>query len=165
MSTLYQITDEYMQLLQMAEDPDIDEEILKDTMEGIEGELEDKAQNYAIIIQELQSEAYKVKAEIDRLQLRKKSLENNIQRMKDSLEKAMRATDKLKFKTELYSFSIRKNPPSVVLADNFDINEVDAEYIKFADPELDKTKVKEALKAGTELGWARLESKESLSIK
>ena len=31
-----------------------DEEILKDTMEGIEGELEDKAQNYAIIIQELQ---------------------------------------------------------------------------------------------------------------
>lgn len=163
--TLHELTEEFQQLLALAEDPETDEQILADTMEGIEGELEDKAQNYAIIIQELQSEAYKVKAEIDRLQLRKKSLENNIQRMKDSLEKAMRATDKLKFKTELYSFSIRKNPPSVVLADNFDINEVDAEYIKFADPELDKTKVKEALKAGTELGWARLESKESLSIK
>ena len=80
--TLHELTEEFQQLLALAEDPETDEQILADTMEGLEGEIEQKADNYAIIIQELQSEAYKVKAEIDRLQLRKKSLENNIQRMK-----------------------------------------------------------------------------------
>ena len=40
MSTLYQLTDDYLTLLEMAEDPDMDEQALMDTMEGIEGEIE-----------------------------------------------------------------------------------------------------------------------------
>ncbi len=43
MSTLYELTDEYRQLLEMLEDPDEDPEVIRDTMEGISGELEDKA--------------------------------------------------------------------------------------------------------------------------
>lgn len=34
MNTLYELTNEYLQLLKMAEDPDVDEETLKDTMGG-----------------------------------------------------------------------------------------------------------------------------------
>ena len=52
-STLYELTDDYLALLEMAEDPDIDEQALKDTMEGIEGALEIKAEGYAKIIRTL----------------------------------------------------------------------------------------------------------------
>ena len=39
MESLYQLTDEYLQLLEMAEDPDVEPEVLKDTMEAIGGEI------------------------------------------------------------------------------------------------------------------------------
>ena len=38
--TLYELTNDYMELLQMAEDPDIDEQAFMDTLESIEGALE-----------------------------------------------------------------------------------------------------------------------------
>ena len=41
--TLYELTDDYLALLSMVDDPDVDEQTLLDTMEGIKGELEDKA--------------------------------------------------------------------------------------------------------------------------
>lgn len=43
MNTLYELTAEYQQLLDMARDPDVDEKALSDTMEAIGGEIEDKA--------------------------------------------------------------------------------------------------------------------------
>jgi hypothetical protein len=41
--TLYELTAEYMQLLEIAEDPDTDVQVLLDTMEGVSGEIEEKA--------------------------------------------------------------------------------------------------------------------------
>ena len=60
MSTLYEITGQYLELLDMLQNSDdIEGEILKDTLEGIEGELEVKAENYAKIIKELTLDAKK----------------------------------------------------------------------------------------------------------
>ena len=42
MSTLYELTNEYMALLEMAEDPDIDPQAFADTLEALGGELESK---------------------------------------------------------------------------------------------------------------------------
>ena len=47
MSTLYELTTQLQALLEMAEDPEIDAQVIADTMEGIEGELEVKADGYA----------------------------------------------------------------------------------------------------------------------
>ena len=38
--TLYNLTNDYMNLLELAEDPDIDEQAFMDTLEGIGGALE-----------------------------------------------------------------------------------------------------------------------------
>ena len=53
MSTLYQLTEAYQELLSMALDPDTDPEALADTMEAIEGEFEDKADGYAKVMKEM----------------------------------------------------------------------------------------------------------------
>lgn len=165
MSTLYELTAEYMALVDMADDPDVDEQVWQDTMEGIEGEIEIKADGYAKVIREIESQSVGLKAEIDRLSARKKAIDNSVVRIKKALEEAMKATGKVKFKTDLFSFNIQKNPASLKLAEDIDINALPAEYVKFADPEVDKAKVKEALKNGVEFSWAHLEQSEGLRIK
>ena len=47
MATLYELTDEYRQLLEMMEDDTVDPEILKDTLEAVDGEIEVKADGCA----------------------------------------------------------------------------------------------------------------------
>ena len=90
--TLYELTEDYMNLLELAEDPDIDEQAFTDTLEGIEGALEDKAEGYAKVIRTLEGDAAACDAESKRLRNKKQTIENNIKRMKAALQYAMQAT-------------------------------------------------------------------------
>ena len=56
MATLYELTDEYKQLLDMLEDETVDPEILKDTLEAVDGEIEVKADGCAKLIKELKEQ-------------------------------------------------------------------------------------------------------------
>lgn len=162
MSTLYELTESYMQLLEMASDPDIDEEVLKDTMEGIDGEIEDKAENYAKVIKMLEANAGGVESEIKRLTVLKKTLNNSVDRMKKSLQSSMEATKKTKFKTALFSFGIQKNPVSLVIDDPAKVPE---QYLIPQDPKVDNAAIKAALKDGVKFDFARLEQTMSLRIR
>ena len=165
MSTLYEITDEYMQLLAMAEDPDIDEEALRDTMEGIEGELEIKADNYARVMKELDAKADAINKEVERLKARADAITNNSKRIKNALESAMIITGKTKFKTDLFSFGIQKNAPALKYDHDIDASTLPERFQKVTPVMVNTTAVKEALKNGEELGWAYLEQGQSLRIR
>ena len=162
MATLYQLTDDYLALLEMAEDPDIDEQALKDTMEGIEGALEIKAEGYAKIIRMLEGDAAACDAESKRLRNKKQAIERNIDRMKKALQYSMVQTGKTKFKTPLFSFGIQKNPASVVI-DHAGM--VPASYWIPQPPELDKKAIKAYIKENGDVDWAHLEQTESLRIR
>ena len=164
--TLYELTNDYMELLQMAEDPDIDEQAFLDTLEGIEGALEDKADNYAKIMRMLEADAKGIKAEEERLAKRRKTIEGNVSRMKFALQYAMEATGKTKFKTQLFSFNVQSNPASVVM-DESDIENIPERFLKYKDPEIDRKAIKDAIKAGNEdaMAIAHLEQTRGLRIK
>ena len=162
MSTLYELTAEYQSLLELAEDPESDPQAIADTFEGLEFELESKAEDYAKVIRMLEYDAAACDAESKRLRNKKLSIESNIKRMKAALQSAMVATGKTKFKTKLFSFGIRKSPASVVIDDP---KMVPPEFLIPQEPQVDKRAIKDALKEGTELGFAHLEQVESLSIK
>ena len=93
----------------MLEDPEIEDQIVLDTLEGIDYELEIKAENYAKIIRELEGTIEVIKAEKKRLSDKQSKLEVNVKKLKDNLQEAMITTGKTKFKTDLFSFSIQKN--------------------------------------------------------
>ena len=154
MSTLYEITGKYLELLDMLQNTEeLEEEVLKDTLEAIDGELEVKADNYAKIIKELTLDAKKFEEEKNRLEANQKTLENRAKKLKEYLYQSMKVTGKTKFKTDLFSFEIRKNggqQPMTILPDM----EIPSQYLKF---EPDNTKIREALKRGEELPFARLE--------
>ena len=165
MSTLYELTAEYLQLLEMAEDPDIDLQTLADTMDAIGGELEDKADGYAKVIRQLEYDEAAIDAEIKRLMSRKKTIFGNIEHMKDNLQAAMLATGKTKFKTALHSFNIQRNPPSVVV-DELMVENIPEQYLIYQEPKINKKAILDDIKAGRDLsGIAHLEQGESLRIR
>lgn len=106
---LYELTDEYLQLQQMLEDPEIDSQVITDTLEAVEGEIEIKADNYAKVIRNMEGSIAAIKVEQERLAAKKNLLESGIKRLKENLQETMIATGKRKLKTDLFSFNIQKN--------------------------------------------------------
>lgn len=161
--TLYELTGQFKELLEMIENGEVDPESLKDTLEGLEGEIEVKADGYAKVIKELEGQAVMLKTEGDRLSNKRTSIENNVKAMKESLQAAMLATGKTKFKTDLFSFGIQKNPARLVI-DN--PNEVPERYLVPQDPKINTTAIKTFISdTGITPTYAHLEQGESLRIR
>ena len=160
MSSLYELKGQYLELLSMMEEG-ADEETIKDTLEGIEGEIEVKADNYARIIRQLESDANGLKTEIERMTDRKRALENHVSYLKNNLQDAMILTGKEKFKTELFSFGIQNNVPSVVIDDP---TSIPTEFLIQQEPKVDKKAIKEYLK-NNDVSWSHLEQTRSLRIR
>ncbi|MDC34449.1 hypothetical protein DZ707_12390 [Listeria monocytogenes] len=159
MSTLYSIQGKYQQLLNLAEQ--LDPELLKDTLESIDDELETKAENVAFVIKELEGQSLILEKETKRLAERKNTINNNVKRLKQSLFDAMITAKKQKIKTNLFTFDIRKNPPSVIVEDESKL----LNYLIEQPKKLDKTKLGDDLKKGIEVPGAKIIQTERLQIR
>lgn len=162
MANIYELTESMIALKDMGEDPNIDPLVLKDTMEAVEGEFEDKAEAYAKVMTELTAEAEAIKQEITRLMVKKNALEANVKRMKNILKNSMKTTGKVKFKTNLFSFYVKKNPPTLVIDSAKDIP---LNFFIPQDPVIDTAGIKEDLKNGAKYDFAHLEQGDTVIIK
>lgn len=159
--TLYELTGQMMELKDMMEDTTIDQQTIKDTLEGVEMEIEEKADGYAKIMKSIEGDIDILDKEIKRLTDKKKTLKTNVESLKKNLENAMLAVDKRKFKTNLFSFGIQKNPPSVVIDDE---TKIPKDFLIEKEPELDRKSLKEWLK-DHDVDFAHLVQTESLRIR
>lgn len=160
--TLYEMNTEYIELLCLSEDPEVDPQLIADTMEAIEGEYTDKVENYGKVIRQLEHDAAALDYEAKRLKNRKDSIEASIKRMKAAIKESMELRGESKVDTQLFKFSIRKNPASVVIDDE---SRVAHDYMIPQPPKIDKKAIKAAIDEGFEFDWAHLEQGTSLSIK
>ena len=146
MSSLYELTNDYVTVMSMLEDDEIEEQVILDTLESIGGEIEEKADNYAKIINSLNAKAKDISAEIDRLNQRKKTFENRSKWIKSCLEMSMNAIGKRKFSTTLFSFNIQKNGGKRALTIDADIDTIPDDF-KIKQPDIiNGDKVREHLK-------------------
>ena len=111
--TLYELKENYRAVLELMEDEEADQEAVADTLSMITDDIEEKAENYAIIMKELEAEAEKLKKEEERLNRRRKAIESHREQMKETLKSAMELIGKKKFKSEHFSFTIQKNGGSL----------------------------------------------------
>lgn len=165
MSNLYEISEDMRFLQSIADDPEADLEAVKDTLEGVEMEFEDKAQNIAFICKNDDAMIEGIDKEIARLTARKNSYKNHKKWLYGYLESCMRATGKLKFKTALFSFGIQKNGGKKPLVLDVSPEELPFEYQRVK-VEADGDRLRSLLDSGEECKYAHYEERgESLRIR
>ena len=162
---LYELTEQYQALQEMVYDPEVDEQTLKDTMEAVWGEIEEKADGYAKIIFGIKADVEKLQAEEHRLNARRQRLENRAKWLKDNLEANMREVGKTKFKTALFSFNIQKNGGVEPLVITGALEDIPGKYLIPQPPVTNNEAIRKLL-AERPVDWAHLEPRgESLRIR
>lgn len=160
MATLYDLSDRYQNLLEVAEM--LDQEQLDEALSGLDDEIENKANGYAKVIKELEAQENAIKEEVKRLNERKSAIGNNIKRMKESLQDQMLLMNKRKIKSDLFSFNIQNNPPSLSVLDE---SHIPKRFYEEQAPKLNKREILKALKGGEELEGVEIKQGESLRIR
>lgn len=142
--SLYDLTGNFLVLQEMMSDPDVDPETIQDTLEAMDGDYEEKLENCGKVITNLSVIAAGIEKEEKRLNARKKTINNQIDRLKKNIKESMIALDKKRVKTELFSYSIKDGVPSVVIDDE---DRVPSEFRTPQPDKIDMNGIKNLLKS------------------
>lgn len=159
---LYELTGKYLELQKAADDPDMPEEALRDTLEALEGDIEVKATNLLQVTRGIEGDIAAIDAEIQRLQAIKKARQNRIDSLRSYLKYNMQASGISKISCPLFTITLAKGRPMAVV-DDVDKLPDDMKKVTVAP---DKSAILAALKEGREVPGAHLaETDESLRIR
>ncbi|WP_253345371.1 siphovirus Gp157 family protein [Staphylococcus equorum] len=161
MSTLFNLTDNYKQVYDLIAEQG-DEQALNDTLESINDALEDKADGYVSVIKSLESDNKAIDDEIKRLQQRKTTNKNGIDRLKESLKVYMEETGKTKFKTALNSYNIQNNPPSLNVIEE---KHIPSDFWLSQAPKLDKKALLKHIKENDDVDGVEIKQTQSLRVR
>ena len=147
MPKLYELTQNYKNLLDLADDETIDTAIIETALKTIESSIQEKAQNLAIIIKSVGADAEIIKAEEKRLAAKRKALENKQTWLKDYLQNQLEFVKLEKVKTAVFTVALQNNPASVQILDE---TVIPAQFktIIPATFSIDKEAIKDAIKRG-----------------
>lgn len=167
--TLYELSNEYREFLAALEAGEIPEEAVSDTLEGLDGAFDDKAETVGLIVKELDANVCAMKEEAKKLTERAKAKENKAESLRRYLIWAMQSTGKTKLETPRVSISIPKPRMTVSVSPYFvewaqENGHEDLLIYKPAEPS--KTAIKTALLDGLACPYAEIvEGRETINIK
>ena len=163
---LYELTADLITLQELLEES-VDDQLLQDTLEAVQGEYDVKMEAYAKVIKNLEADIDALKAEAKRLTDKRKVLENNIDRLKKAMFDSMKATGKTKAGGQLFTVAIQKNGGKlpVIVAEDADLSILPDQLVKVVEsPDLEA--IRELLEAGKVVeGFSLGQRGESLRIK
>ena len=158
-TTLYDISESILNIMDILDEEN--NEKFEEILIKLDMKFEEKAENIAKYLQDLQGDVDKIKNEEKRLYEKRKATENKVSRLKDYLKYEMEKLDKKKFKTDLFSFNIQKNPPSL----NIENDDIIPEHFWVTERRLQKSELSKAIKEGLELEGIYFTQGESLRIR
>lgn len=165
MSHLYELTAQFQELAALAENADEDMAVaVHDTMEAIEGEFQEKGKAVAMISLNMDGDIDAIQAQIERLTERKRVIVNRKESLKEYLRLNMEATGINKITHPLFTITLGKGKPIVVIDEEAKIPD---EYMntKVTTTPM-KVEIARAIKDGIEVPGAHSEiGKSSISIK
>lgn len=181
MSSLYELSEQYEYLQDMlqqiygekeqmeaagveVQEP-VDQQTVLDTLEGLDGEIEAKADNIAKIIMNNKAKAKALKEEEERLYARRKACESSMDFLRNYLQSNLEAIGKTKFKTTLFSFSVAANGGKQPISITENLDEIPGKYLIQQPPKVNADAVRKLLEE-KEVEWAHLEPRgKSLRIR
>lgn len=152
MNELFDLVGQYREVYDMLTDPEVDEQIVKDTLEGIIGEIEGNAAQLVPIINKLDMEIDTCKKQADEWMARKRIRENSLARLKQMIVTVMDATGIKELAAGDVTFKTQ-NAGGQLGIDFVDGVTVPEKFTKLT-IETDKALVRKALDAGEELDFA-----------
>jgi hypothetical protein len=164
MTALYELAAQYRSAADQLSDLDLPPEVVADTLEGLSGELEEKAQSVAYMIRNLEVTADAIKAfEVAQAE-RRKAIERRAESLREYIRRSMEACGITKIEGPGIALSFRKS--SAVVIDEPAL--IPAEFLRTPEPpppSPDKKLIADAIKAGKEVAGAHVEHRQSLQIK
>ena len=157
MATLYDLVRE-IEDFQFEIDEETGEILNIKDLDDLELEKNEKIEQLCLWIKNLKADAAAYKAEKDSFAKKQKAAENKAESIKGYIEYILSGD---KFKTDRVTVSYRKSEQVECL----DMSLVDDDYLRFKEPELDKTKIKKALKDGVKVGGCMLVERQNMNIK
>lgn len=157
---LYELAQAYCQIQDMIND-DVDKELIIQTLNNLEEEIEKKAENIAKLLKSIEADIEALSNEEKRLQTKRRTLENNKEHLKAYLQQQLESVGKTKLKTTLFSFNIQNNPASVEISDE---SLIPKEFVSY-EPKYDKKAILKLLKEGKKVPGCQLKETQSLRIR
>lgn len=164
MKTLYEITGELRELLELAQEEEIEEEVIMNTIEsmGLDEDLEQKVENYWHVIDELEASNKRIKEEEDRLKARRATQENNIKRMKQTLTESLEFIGIEKIKTDKSTIWIQNNPHGLEVRD---ISKIPKRFFTEQEPKLNSRELINYLKENPDEDFDGAELRQTRGIR
>lgn len=162
--TLYEINQGILDCV----DAETGEIIDVEKLDALQLARDEKIGNIAAYIKNLSAESKAIKAEEDALAARRKSADKKIKDLKDYLAAALNGQ---KFKDARCSVYFSRSAPAVRFANDDERGFVEwakenaPEYLVYAEPTVNKTKLKDDINSGLEFSKATLEASTYIVIK
>ena len=157
---LYELTQSYQQVLEIAEQ--LDAETLKDTLDSINDAVEQKVENTAFVVKQLEANISVIDEEIKRLQAMKQTQQNNVRSLKEYIQGAMEQVGMNRIQGKLIKIAIQNNPKSVEVLNE---NVIPKNYFVEQKPQLDKKALLADLKGGAQVEGVEIKQSRSLRIR
>ena len=165
MSSLFNLTGQYLELAHKLADLDLDADTVADTIEasGIVDNITDKCQAIEYVARGAEAHNAAIDAEIERLQALKAKRSKTAQGLRDYIKRSMEALEIERIECPLFAISIRKNPMKVEIFDPLSLPEkfmVMPPVVAVAD----KKAIATALKSGEHVPGAIMTQSTRLAI-
>lgn len=162
---LYQLVHYQRELETLADSGDVPPEQIADTLNALEGDINEKAVNVAAFTRNLDATADAVREAAKAMLARADRIEKRAESIRAYLLFNMQASGISKVESPWFTLTVRKNPPSVVIDDEASIP---VEFIVQPPPPSsrpDKAAIARAIKSGGTVPGCHILSTERLEIK
>lgn len=152
-------------LLQRVEDGEFTSEDVADTIEALNGTIEQNCDDIATVMLSQEDEMQYLQSEIDRLARRKDDISYSYSILRNGLQSYLKGKGVKKVHTNNYDFSVCKNGGKQPIEITADVYDIPQEYCIFI-PKPNTDVIRKALENGQELEFAHLKERgEHLRIK
>lgn len=165
MTTLFDLAAEYREAADRLAELDLPDEVVRDTLESLSGDLTVKATNIAAMCANWAALIAQIREAEARMTERRRKLEERAERVRGYLLNAMRYAGIERIDSPHFALSIKANPPAVRIDDACRLPE---EYLRTPEPpapEPDRARIRAALASGLDVPGARLVQGQRIEIR
>lgn len=162
---LYELAAQYKQLESLEASDDLPAEVIRDTLDALEGDIQEKSTNVAYFIANLRAASDAIKSAADSMYDRANRLSHRADALHAYLQLQLQSCGISKIECPHFTLQLKNNPPTVVIDHEGSVP--DHYWIQPEAPpkRIDKKAIAHAIKNGIDVPGAHVESAQRMEIK